>query len=180
MLLSGSRPTALMKVRIEHIDLRRRLLKIPKPKGGPERAFDIPLSRPMIRCIIRTVRLGRMLYPEQAKTWLFPADSEMGHVVEHKEKRRVLSKWGNDLRQSYRTLAQAAGVSELDVHLLMNHTLPGVNAGYITRDKLLRDHLRKQQERISAIVVDSSSALPSDAAPTKVSAFGNADRKVAA
>lgn len=30
----------------------------------------------------------------------------------------------------------------------MNHSLPGVNAGYITRDSLLRDHLRKQQERI--------------------------------
>jgi hypothetical protein len=66
----------------------------------------------------------------------------------------VLSKWGNDLRQSYRTLAQAAGVSELGVHLLMNHSLRGVNAGYITRDKLLRDHLRKQQERISAVVIE--------------------------
>jgi site-specific recombinase XerD len=153
-LLSGSRPTALKNVRIEHIDLRRRLVNIPRPKGGEEKAFDIPLSRPMIRCIIRAIRLGRMLHAEHAKTWLFPADSEMGHLVEHKEERNVLSKWGNDLRQSYRTLAQAVGVSELDVHLLMNHSLPGVNAGYITRDKLLRDHLRNQQERISAVVVE--------------------------
>lgn len=36
----------------------------------------------------------------------------------------------------------------------MNHSLPGVNAGYITRDKLLRDHLREQQARISAIVLN--------------------------
>jgi integrase len=165
-LLSGSRPAALKNVRVEHIDLRQRLLGIPRPKGGEEKAFDIPLSRPMIRCIIRTIRLGRVLYPEQAKHWLFPADSETGHLVEHKEDRDVLSKWGNDLRQSYRTLGQAAGVSELDIHLLMNHSLPGVNAGYITRDKLLRDHLRKQQERISAIVTerardrDNSACLP--------------------
>jgi len=151
-LLSGSRPTALKNVRIEHVDLRRRLLHVPRPKGGEEKAFDIPLSRPMIRSIIRTIRLGRIVYPEQARVWLFPADSETGHLVEHKEEHDVLSKWGNDLRQSYRTLAQAAGVSELDIHLLMNHSLPGVNAGYITRDKLLRDHLRTQQERISAIV----------------------------
>jgi hypothetical protein len=96
-----------------------------------------------------------MVYPEQAKLWLFPSDSPAGHLVEHKEERDVLSKWGNDLRQSYRTLAQAAGVSELDVHLLMNHSLPGVNAGYITRDRLLRDHLRKQQQRISDIIVSS-------------------------
>ena len=98
------------------------------------------------------------MYPDQGKSWLFPADSESGHIVEHKEERDVLTKWGNDLRQSYRTLAQAAGVSELDIHLLMNHSLPGVNAGYITRDSLLRDHLRKQQQRISDLVVYSFDA----------------------
>lgn len=155
-LLSGSRPTALKNVRTEHIDFRSRLLHIPKPKGGVKMAFDIPLSRPMIRCILRAIRAGRILHPDQAKFWLFPADSDSGHLIEHKEDRDVLTKWGNDLRQSYRTLAQAAGVSELDIHLLMNHSLPGVNAGYITRDSLLRDHLRKQQERISKIIVDSA------------------------
>ncbi len=81
--------------------------------------------------------------------------------MEHKEERDVLSKWGNDLRQSYRTLAQAAGVSELDIHQLMNHSLPGVNAGYITRDRLLRDHLRQQQQRISELVAHSVSRDPS-------------------
>ena len=70
-------------------------------------------------------------------------------MAEHKEKRGELSKWGNDLRQTFRTIAQTAGVPELDVHLLMNHSIPGVNAGYITRNKLLRDHLRIQQEAIS-------------------------------
>ena len=152
-LLSGSRPTALKNVRMEHIDLRQRIIHIPRPKGGEAKAFDVPLSRPMIRCIIRAIRWGRIMHSEQAKSWLFPADSEPGHLVEHKEERDVLSKWGNDLRQSYRTLAQAAGVSELDIHLLMNHSLPGVNAGYITRDRLLRDHLRHQQQRISELVV---------------------------
>ncbi|MGY8681716.1 integrase family protein [Bradyrhizobium sp. UFLA05-153] len=152
-LFSGSRPTALKKIRLEHVDLRRRIIHIPRPKGGEEKAFDIPLSRPMIRSIIRAIRCGRIMYPAQAKSWLFPADSKPGHLVEHKEERNVLSKWGNDLRQSYRTLAQAAAVSELDIHLLMNHSLPGVNAGYITRDRLLRDHLRQQQQRISGLVV---------------------------
>jgi site-specific recombinase XerD len=154
-LFSGSRPTALKKIRLDHVDLQKRMIHIPRPKGGEEKAFDIPLSRPMIRCIIRAIRWGRIMYSEQAKSWLFPADSEAGHLVEHKEERNLLSKWGNDLRQSYRTLAQAAGVSELDVHLLMNHSLPGVNAGYITRDRLLRDHLRQQQQRISGLIIQS-------------------------
>jgi hypothetical protein len=42
LLLSGSRPYALKRARIEHIDFRSRILHIPKPKGGEIRAFDIP------------------------------------------------------------------------------------------------------------------------------------------
>jgi hypothetical protein len=60
--------------------------------------------------------------------------------------------WGNDLRQTFRTIATAAGVSEIDAKLLMNHAIPGVNAGYITRHKLLQDHLRRQQQAISSAV----------------------------
>lgn len=160
-LLSGSRPTAIKVARVEHLDLRKRVLHIPKPKGGADKAFDIPLSRAMIRCLVRAIRIGRMLFPVQSDYWLFPADSVSGHLIDHKEDRDVLPKWGNDLRQTYRTLAQVAEVSELDIHLLMNHSLRGVNAGYITRDKLVRGHLRKQQERISAIIVASVDSLVS-------------------
>jgi hypothetical protein len=31
----------------------------------------------------------------------------------------------------------------------MNHAIPGVNAGHISRHKLLNDHLRAQQQAIS-------------------------------
>ncbi len=151
-LLSGCRPAALKEVKPEHINFRRRMRHIPKPKGGSKRAFDIPLSREMIICLSRALRFGRVIYPAEAAKWVFPADSALGHQVEQKENRDVLSKWGNDLRQSYRTLATTAGVSETDARLLMNHAIPGVNAGYITRHKLLEDHLRGQQQAISRVV----------------------------
>jgi integrase len=150
MLLSGSRPAALQEIRPEHIDFRRRTLHIAKPKGGKKRAFDIPLSRQMILCLIRVIRFGREVYPLQSPRWVFPADSVSGHLAETKEDRNILSKWGNDLRQSFRTVATAAGVSEIDAKLLMNHSIAGVNAGYITRHKLLQDHLRRQQQAISS------------------------------
>ncbi|MGX9117067.1 tyrosine-type recombinase/integrase [Mesorhizobium sp. BHbsci] len=155
MLLSGHRPEAIRKARVEHVDFRARVLHIPRPKGGEVKAFDIPLSNAMIRCLVRVMRIGRALYGEQSREWLFPADSESGHIIEHKEKRSDLSKWGNDLRQTFRTIAQAAGIAELDVHLLMNHSIPGVNAGYITRNKLLSDHLRQQQEAISRRMLEA-------------------------
>ena len=34
----------------------------------------------------------------------------------------------------------------------MNHAIPGGNAGYITRHKLLEDHLRSQQQAIRGAV----------------------------
>jgi hypothetical protein len=128
------------------------MVHIPKPKGGSKRAFDIPLSREIVLCLVRAIRFGRQMFPLQAAEWIFPADSASGHLVEQKEDRATLSKWGNDLRQSFRTIGTAAGVSEFDAKLLMNHSIPGVNAGYITRHKLLEDHLRKQQQAISSAV----------------------------
>jgi integrase len=151
-LLSGSRPAALQEIRPDRIDFRRRTLHISKPKGGKKRAFDIPLSRQMVLCLIRAIRFGREMHPAQAREWIFPADSASGHLAETKEDRDELSKWGNDLRQTFRTVATAAGVSEIDAKLLMNHAMPGVNAGYITRHKLLHDHLRRQQQVISSAV----------------------------
>ena len=61
---------------------------------------------------------------------------------------------GNDLRQSYRTIGQCAGVGDIDMHLLMNHSLPGVNARYITRAKLMHSHLRGVQQQISDMIFD--------------------------
>src|SRR5260370_26261997 len=151
-LLCGSRPAALQQIKPDQIDFRRRTLHIPKPKGGKKKAFDIPLSRQMILCLIRAIRLGRQMDPVQALEWVFPADSESGHLAETKEDREILSKWGNDLRQTFRTIATAAGASTIDAKLLMNHAIAGVNAGYITRHKLLQDHLRRQQQAISSAV----------------------------
>jgi site-specific recombinase XerD len=151
-LLSGCRPTALQEIQPAHVNFGRRMVHIPKPKGGSKRAFDIPLSREIVLCLVRAIRFGRQMFPLQAAEWIFPADSASGHLVEQKEDRATLSKWGNDLRQSFRTIGTAAGVSEFDAKLLMNHSIPGVNAGYITRHRLLEDHLRKQQQAISSAV----------------------------
>jgi integrase len=155
-LLSGCRPEALKNVALTDLDLAARFIHIRKPKGGEEKAFEIPLSRAMLESILRLRRLGPVIYPEAANTWLFPSDAPSGHLEEHKEDReKVLSHWGNDLRQSFRTLGQAAGISDLDCHLLMNHSVQGVNPGYITRSKLIADHLRQQQEKISQLIIGS-------------------------
>ena len=130
------------------MDVARRVLHFPDPKGGTRRAFDMPLSRPMLRCLWRARKAGRFLHGRAAETYIFPAATPTGCIAETKERRTVLGKWGVDLRQTYRTAAVACGLGEMDVHILMNHSLGGVSAGYITPGAIL-DHLRAQQEKIS-------------------------------
>jgi hypothetical protein len=154
LLLSGSRPDAIKKAKIEHIDFASRQLFVPSPKGGEGKAFNIPLSREMVRCLVRAIRFGRMMHRDAGKIWIFPGEGEAGHIFEHKEDRAELSHWGNDLRQTYRTMGQVAGAGDVDMHLLMNHSLPGVNAGYITRAGLVDTHLRKVQQAVSGAIVD--------------------------
>ncbi|MEH6759458.1 MAG: integrase family protein [Parasphingorhabdus sp.] len=155
LLLSGSRPEVIKTARPDHLNLRDRVLYIPEPKGGTAKAFSIPLSRAMITCLLRVITAGRQMYPNQSEEWLFPAESATGHIVEHKENRSTLAYWGNELRQSYRTIGQSAGINEIDMHLLMNHSLPGVNAGYITRSKLAGGHLRSAQQSISSAIFEA-------------------------
>ncbi len=147
-LLSGSRPGALKRAKWEHLDVSRRILHFPDPKGGADRAFDLALSREMLRSLARARRAGRLMHPEQAAVWIFPAATASGHVAEHKEDRSVLSHWGGDLRQTWRTVAVAAGIGDMEAHLLLNHKLRGVSAGYITRGALL-PHLMQAQEKVS-------------------------------
>jgi hypothetical protein len=149
-LLSGSRPDALSKGEWGHVSVARRVLHIPAPKGGDERAFDIPLSRPMLYCLVRARRAGRILHRDQAQRFIFPALSEAGHLTEWREEREALSKFGTDLRQSFKTMSVECGVGRLEAKILMNHKIDrDVHDGYTTTPEL-REHLHKCQARISA------------------------------
>jgi len=150
MLLSACRREALASARWEHLDVRRRALRVPKPKGGTARAFDLPLSREMLRCLARARRAGRRLCP--GSPWIFPSvTSRSGHIEECKEKNGL--KTGHALRHTWRTLAQEAGVTELDAKLIMNHTIPGANAGYLSRSALW-PHLLAAQEKVSQFIME--------------------------
>jgi integrase len=147
MLLSAVRRESLASARWEDLDVPRRSLHIPKPKGGTSRAFDLPLSRRMLWCL---ARVRRKL---EASEWIFPSvTSKSGHIAEVKEKVKGFAT-GHALRHTWRTLAQVAGVSELDAKLIMNHAIPGANAGYLSRSALW-PHLLTVQERMSTFIME--------------------------
>lgn len=152
-LLSGSRPEALSKARWEDLDVRRRALRIPEPKGGERRAFAIPLSREMFKSLIRVRRAGRIIAPRQSGEFIFPSpDSKTGHLVEWKEDRATLSKWGKQLRQSYVIAAESLDISERTLKRLLNHKSQDVTMGYGDRDRMW-PRLIADQERISTHIM---------------------------
>jgi Arm DNA-binding domain len=152
-LLSGSRPDALSKAEWKHLNVKRRALHIPAPKGGEDRAFDIPLSRPMLASLIRARQAGRKLAPRQSATFIFPAaKSKSGHIAEWKEDRDVLCKWGKQLRQSYEIAGEVLDISERTMKRLLNHATQDVTMGYGDRDKMW-PRLLEEQGRISAHVM---------------------------
>lgn len=150
-LLSGLRRASLETLEWKNLDLKRGCLRVTVAKGGHERAFDLILSRPMIRCLWRARQAGRRLYSEAAGQWVFTG--EAGHLRGNR-----LTKLGvyanHALRRSYATTATHAGVDEATVGRLLNHGGKSVTAGYIKTSHLGR-MLAGAQTDISATIVDS-------------------------
>jgi integrase len=160
-LLSGLRSADVRSMRWSELDVRRRVFFRPSPKGGSKKRFDLVLSRPMLQCLARARRAGRMLHPGSPFVW--PSTSRSGHVSNMTNK--IAS--GQMLRRSYSTIATEAGVPEEIIGRLLNHrgaTLAGQK--YIKSPPLLKFLLKTQEAISSQICMHRLSAIqPSQSAP---------------
>lgn len=107
-LLSGLRRDTLVNLEWTNLDIKRRCIRILNPKGGPERSFDLILSRAMIRCLWRARRIGRRLFHANAQRWVFAGP--LGHIRGDGLTKDGLSAANHDLRRTYASLGRAAGV----------------------------------------------------------------------
>ena len=152
MLLTGLRRTDVLTARWANFDPNRPSLRLPSPKGGEERAFELPLSTAMLECLERVKEAGSTYYPEESKVWIFSAPG--GHVAEVKEEgRQKLSHTGHALRHSFRTLAAAAGVDRLRLKILMNHAIDDDVTDAYANVPALFESLREAQEKISLFIL---------------------------
>jgi integrase len=118
------------------------------PKGGEDRAYDLPLSDLLKEIIRRRMTDNSTLYGNSCE-WIFPTldrRGRVGHVTEPKEEGRPLP---HRLRDTYATAAHEAHVPAPDQKILMNHMLP---EGADVTDDYKRpswDYLVKEQQRIT-------------------------------
>lgn len=152
-LYTGLRSLDARTVRWEHVDLAAGTVHRPRPKGGEDRAFTVPLAKVTIELLQqRRVANG----PDEG--WVFPSKDRAGHtthVVEAKEQRYVGGRKvrflpsPHRLRDTFATAAHEARVHPLDLKVLMNHALPAaddVTMGYIRPSV---EHLRECVEAVA-------------------------------
>jgi len=160
LLFTGLRSLDARTVRWEQVDLAAATIHRPRPKGGEERAFTVPVARCVLELLRRRRAENCALLPDDGG-WVFPSRDRRGlvtHVVAAREQRYVDGRKvahlpsPHRLRDTFATAAHEARVHPLDLKVLMNHALPAcddVTQAYI-RPSL--EHLRGCVEEIAAFL----------------------------
>lgn len=128
-------------------------IRRPKPKGGEDRAFTVPLSTAALDILRRRRADNCQMFPDD-DGWAFPTRDMKGqitHVQEMKEKPK--EPFGrmpspHRLRDTFATAASEAGLETREVKLFMNHvaTKGDVTDGYIRNSE---EHLRIRIEQVA-------------------------------
>jgi integrase len=143
------------------VDFEAKTLHRPRPKGGEDRAFTVPVAQEVLDLLWRRREENPVLFGDD-QGWVFPSKDIRGrvtHVAQTKEQRYddLGRKVGflpspHRLRDTFATAGHEARLHPLDLKILMNHTLPAgdVTEGYIRPSV---EHLRESAERIAAFLL---------------------------
>jgi integrase len=155
ILLTGQRDEATRVMKWEDVDLRpgKEKVHIPEPKGGPEAAFDLPLSPPLVE-ILKFVRIfseAEWAYP--GSEWVWPTTSMKGEVTclqESKEQRRKALLSVHPLRRTFISEGYEVAPNKYVSHIV-NHAC---------KENVTDDHyFAPSQESVRRALVNIDNAL---------------------
>jgi integrase len=126
ILLTGARRNEVGRMSWSELDLDAGLWRLPAERNKSGRAFEIPLTRPVIETLLALPRIGPMVFALDGKK----------PMALHRLIERVRRDVGlldvrlHDLRRTLRTgLAELAVTFEVAERVL-NHAMPGIQAVY--------------------------------------------------
>ncbi|MDP3492854.1 MAG: tyrosine-type recombinase/integrase [Hyphomonadaceae bacterium] len=147
MLTTGLRCHDARSMKWAHIDADG-IVTLPSPKGGPSKAFKLPLPRLFLQALEEVRELTK---PFESEYVFASAVSKSGYI----EQMRRTDEFGwapHAMRHTYRCYALEAGIDFQTITLLMNHANPHVSFNYITRHNMI-GHMAEMQEKVCAKLV---------------------------
>lgn len=163
-LYTGLRHEDVRTLRFDLVDFDDQTLHLPNPKGGESKAFTIPLSKTPFAILQRRQRDNAKDLGRGDDGWCFPGIDQEGKVGPVSELRAAVTTRKNgkriaegrfpvedvhSLRRTWESIANDEGITELDQHVLSNHSFGShnVNATYISQHI---DHLATCAEKVDA------------------------------
>lgn len=162
-LYTGLRNEDVREIRFVEVDFDERTLHRPDPKGGEGAAFTIPLSATPMKILERRKAENARDLGASDGGWAFPGFNRAGAVgpicdlrhriaadpVKKTKSSRFPVEDVHTLRRTWESIAHEEGVTELDQHVLSNHSFGShnVNATYISQHL---DHLAACADKIDA------------------------------
>jgi integrase len=172
-LYTGLRNEDVRTIRFEAVDWDEHTLHLPNPKGGEDAAFTIPLSTTPVAILRRRQRDNAADLGVPDGGWCFPGIGKDGNVDAISDLRQKVGKAGragdrfpvedvHSLRRTWESIANDEGISELDQHVLSNHSFGShnVNATYISQHI---GHLAACAEKIDAGITRRINGTPGSA-----------------
>jgi len=155
-LYTGLRHDDVRTMRFDQVDFDDETVHLPNPKGGPGAAFTIPLSKTPLAILRRRKEDNAKDLGRDDEGWCFPGinlKDAVGPIAELRQAgnsdQRFPIEDVHSLRRTWESIANDEGISELDQHVLSNHSFGAhnVNATYISQHI---DHLAKCADKIDA------------------------------
>jgi integrase len=159
LALTGLRSQDCRSIRWSEVNFDDRTLFRPNPKGGPTRAFRVPICAEVVRILERRRAENVALFGETE--WVFPTLSRSGGKTYIKnaeeDSLHVYGYTPHRLRDSYISAAHECGVPRLTIKACVNHALPKGDEtdGYIRPDV---SHLRDAVEKVARFLLDKAKA----------------------
>lgn len=127
----------------------------PNPKGGPRKAFTVPVSSAVAEVFRRRRAENETLFPESPL--VFPTigrDNRVTHIKNAEEDSlRGFGYTPHIARHTFASACSEAGLSALSTKALLNHRSKDITEGY---QHLSMGHLRKAIERVTAFLLEKA------------------------
>lgn len=134
---TGLRSADARSIRWDDVDLDRKLLRRPAPKGGESKAFELPLPKTCIAILKRRKTDNATMFAAHGGDagLVFPTVSRNKpyHIVSVPQPKEDGLPGLHVLRRTFISVASDVGVPEIDRHVLANHSFSDrrVQDGYV-------------------------------------------------